>query len=323
MIKIFMSLAPSAFAIAAAFGQNAISVADSSGKVISIPAKECIIAGTLLSSEKIGNQPLAIIIAGSGPTDRNGNSTLGISPNSYKLLAESLAADGIASFRYDKREVGKSMMKNFREANLRFETYIDDALAIYDYLHDSLGYSKIFFVGHSEGSLIGMVASSRRPVRGFISLSGAGRPIDVVIDEQLSAQPEGIRKKVDSIFDALKAGHAVDSVPVSLRALLRPNIQPYIMSWLKYDPEKVMAQLRCPALVVQGACDIQVKVLDAENLHKGDPKSKLDIIPSMTHTLKDAGPDCKDENYKTYTDGSLPLDAQLVKDLGLFIHENS
>src|SRR5579871_2017164 len=128
-------------------------------KTFSVSFNGCNIEGTLLAPDKnLKQQKLAIIVAGSGPTDRNGNSILGVSANSYKMIAEELSKQGIASFRYDKRGIGKSIPKNFTESNLVFEDYINDIIAIFDYLQDSLGYKNFYLIGHSEGSLTGMVA---------------------------------------------------------------------------------------------------------------------------------------------------------------------
>jgi alpha/beta superfamily hydrolase len=275
------------------------------------------IEGTLLSSSP--KQKLAIIIAGSGPTDRNGNNPVGVSSNSYKLLAEELSKQNMATFRYDKRGIGKSASAMKSESGLTFDDYINDATAIFDYLKDSLHFTSIYFIGHSEGSLIGMIASQQRTVSGYISVSGAGRPIDVVIDEQMKNQPPLVTNQVTAIFKKLKQGQTADSIPPYLMALFRPSVQPYIISWLKHNPTDEIKKVTAPILIIQGTCDKQVKVEDAQNLYNANKKSTLDIIPNMTHVLKDTEANCADDNFKTYTDGSLPLNKQFVKDIVTFI----
>src|SRR6185437_2649775 len=131
--------------------------------------------GTLLS--KNNQQKIAIIVAGSGPTDRNGNSTMAPPTNEYEMLAHSLDSQNIATFRYDKRGVGKSTFPDFKEKDIVFDDYVKDTEKIFDYLHDTLGFKNIYFIGHSEGSLIAMLASQNRKVKGYISIAGAGRPI--------------------------------------------------------------------------------------------------------------------------------------------------
>jgi hypothetical protein len=274
--------------------------------------------GTLLS--KNNQQKIAIIVAGSGPTDRNGNSTLAVATNEYQMLAHSLDSQNIATFRYDKRGIAKSAVANFKETDLVFEDYVKDAEEIFDYLHDTLGFKDIYFIGHSEGSLIAMLASEKKNVKGYVSVAGAGRPIDVILEEQMQKQPlpDSVKQQIPVIFKQLKQGKEVNDFPEMLAPLFRKSIQPYMISWLKYSPENEIKKLKCPVLIIQGGCDIQVQIVDATNLHKANKKSNLDIIPNMSHTLKNAGKDCVDEN-KTYTDGSMPVDQKLVEDIVKFI----
>ncbi|MBS1750427.1 MAG: alpha/beta fold hydrolase [Bacteroidetes bacterium] len=277
------------------------------------------IYGTLLS--KNNKQKLAIIIAGSGPTDRDGNSGLSIAKtNQYKMLAHALDTQHIASFRFDKRGVGKSTLGKDGENNLVFEDYVNDAEKIFDYLHDSLGFTSIYYIGHSEGSLIGMLASQKKGVRGFISVAGAGRPIDIILKEQLEKQPlpDSIKKQLPIIFNELKNGKITDAYPKILEVIFRKSVQPYLISWMKYDPALEIQKLKCPVLILQGSCDIQVTVTDADKLHKSNKNSSLVIIPGMTHTLKNAGKDCAD-NIKSYTDSTMPVDRKFVNDIAAFM----
>ncbi|MEO8819855.1 MAG: alpha/beta fold hydrolase [Ginsengibacter sp.] len=276
--------------------------------------------GTLLS--KNNRQKLAIIIAGSGPTDRNANSTISRATNEYQMLAYSLDSENIATFRYDKRGIAKSAFEGMKEGDLVFDDYVKDAEKIFDYLHDTLGFKDIYFIGHSEGSLVAMLVSEKSRVSGYISVAGAGRPIDVILNEQMQKAPllDSVKQQIPVIFNQLKKGKEVDGIPSSLTMLFRKSIQPYMISWLKYSPQKEIKKLNCPILILQGGCDIQVQEVDAKNLHEANKKSTLDIIPTMSHTLKNAGKDCVDEN-KTYTDGAMSLDKTLVKDIVKFIRK--
>ncbi len=279
------------------------------------------IFGTLLS--KNTQQKMALIIAGSGPTDRNGNNPLGVDADSYKMLADALDSQNIASFRFDKFGIAKSMPPDFDQNNLVFEDYIKDADRIISYLHDSIGFKNVYIIGHSEGSLIGMVAAQNKNVKGFISLAGAGRPIDVVIEQQLKEQslPDSLQSKAHYIFNLLKQGKFVKDteIPQPLLPLFQKTIQPYMISWLAYSPQKEIKKLKCPVLIINGTCDIQVRSQDANNLHSAALKSTLDIIPMMTHTLKNAGKNCEGQQ-ETYTDNKLPLNYKLVKDIVGFIN---
>src|SRR6185312_13212172 len=177
--------------------------------------------GTLLS--KNNQQKIAIIVAGSGPTDRNGNSTMAPPTNEYEMLARSLDSKNIATFRYDKRGVAKSAFPDFKEKNIVFDDYVKDVEKIFDYLHDTLGFKNIYFIGHSEGSLIAMLASQKNKVKGYISIAGAGRPIDVILEEQMKHQPlpDAVKQQIPAIFNQLKQGKEVDNVPTNLDPLFR------------------------------------------------------------------------------------------------------
>ena len=280
-----------------------------------------LIYGTLLSKNK--NQKLAIIIPGSGPTDRDGNNPLGVAADSYKMLAHALDSQNIASFRYDKSFIGKSTVTGFKEEDVSFENSIQDVENIIDYLQDTLGYKNIFLIGHSEGSLIGMVVAQRKKIKGYISLAGMGRPFDTIVEEQLNTQgwADSLQTKATFIFDQLKKGNVVKDIPAPLKVLFNKSIQPYLISLLKYNPVQEIKKVNCPILIVQGSCDMQITEEDAENLHTANKKSSLEIIQGMTHTLKDAGNNCAEQN-KTYMDSSIPLDAHLIKFVSGFIQKN-
>lgn len=157
------------------------SVFSESEVVLKTPSGD--ISGTLTIPNTAKSSPIVLIIAGSGPTDRDCNSAMGIRTNAYKLLAADLVKNGISSLRFDKRGIGKSRQATTSESELRFETYIDDVVSWISLLKADKRFSSITILGHSEGSLIGMVAAERAPVAGFISISGAGKPIDKILRE--------------------------------------------------------------------------------------------------------------------------------------------
>ncbi|MCZ2223926.1 MAG: alpha/beta hydrolase [Chitinophagales bacterium] len=286
---------------------------------ISIPIKGGTIEGTIAHTNQ--KEKLAIIISGSGPTDRNGNNPMGVNANSYKMLAEELAKENIATIRFDKRGIGKSKLVDNDESKITFDDFIADAVTIYHYAKDSLGFSKIYFIGHSEGSLIAMIATQQTKANGFISLSGAGNSIDKVILEQVASQPIEIYNQIENILNSLKKGELVDDVPQYLYSLFRPSVQLYMISWLKYNPSEEIKKLSVPALIINGTCDVQVKPTEAQLLYNANTKNKLLLIQKMTHTLKDTSEDCDDTDMKTYTDASLPLDKELVTEIIQFIKQ--
>ncbi|HEV7684746.1 MAG TPA: alpha/beta hydrolase [Pyrinomonadaceae bacterium] len=271
-----------------------------------------------------------MIIAGSGPTDRDGNSpALPGANNSLKLLAEALAARGIASVRYDKRgvgETGKAMLAAvaktktiLREEDLSFENYIDDAVRWGKQLRADRRFSALTVLGHSEGSLIGMVAAQRISADAFISVAGAGRPIRQIILEQVTAQmsPE-LLKKTEEILEQLSAGKQVAAPPSELNALFRPSIQPYMISWLRYEPGKEIGKLRIPILIVQGTTDLQTRLEDSTSLANSNPAAKLLLIEGMNHVLKTV-PNDRDRQVSSYSDPTLPVTPALIIALTEFV----
>lgn len=279
------------------------------------------IYGTLQIGSCKPKCPVAIIIAGSGPTDRDGNSAaLPGQNNSLKMLAEALAANGIASIRYDKRGIAESKKAMQSEDSIRFTHYVNDAGEWIDFAHKDPRFSSIVVIGHSEGSLIGIVASQTHRVDKLISIAGTGRPAGTVILEQLSSQlPPPLMGSAEEIVRALNAGKAPDSVPPVLYSLFRPSVVPYLISWLKYDPAAEIAKLTIPSLVLQGTTDIQVSQTDAKLLAAGNSRAKLVIIDGMNHVLKDVTSD-RAAQIAAYSDPNLPLNAQLAREIVQFIN---
>ena len=292
------------------------------------------IYGTLLEPEQTPKpMPVVLILAGSGPTDRNGNNLSGLHTNSYRMLAEALQQNGIASVRFDKRGVGASAAAGVDESELRFEHYVDDAVLWIELLSQKSNhpaqsgtppkegnrYSKIIVAGHSEGSLIGMLAciQSER-ADAFISISGVGRPVGEVLREQMSRQSRFVREAFLPILEELEQGNTVEDVPESL-PLFRPSVQPYMISWLKYDPRLEIKKLTIPILIIQGTTDIQVSVTDAENLLAANPNAKKVVITGMNHTLKSSSTTFTFLQRGTYTNPRYPLHKDLVPSIMQFI----
>jgi uncharacterized protein len=266
-----------------------------------------------------GKLPVVLIIAGSGPTDRDGNSPkMDLATNTYKYLAWGLAKEGIASLRYDKRMIGESVTGN-KEADLRFDDYVDDAVDLVQMLNADDRFSKVIVLGHSEGALIGMLASRGQDVKGCISVAGAGQQADKIITEQLKAsQSTFVQEKFKTLLDSMKRGKTIDNVDPSLWSIARPSIQRYLISWFRYDPTRIIKLLKMPILIIQGNTDLQVSTADADKLKKAKSDAVEVIIPNMNHILKEAPAD-RDQNLATYNKPDLPLKAELVPELVKFI----
>ena len=285
-----------------------------------LTTKTGVLHGTLLvPSGAKGPMPVALVIAGSGPTDRDGNSPLLPGKNnSLALLADALGQHGIATLRYDKRGIGASASAMGQESDLRFTTYVDDAVDWLEWLRADPRFSRRVVIGHSEGSLIGVLAAQRSPVSHVVSVAGAGRPIAEVLDEQLSRMltPE-LLADTRRIIGELKAGRGVESVPPQLVAIFRQSVQPYMISWLPIDPAQEVDRLTVPVLVVQGTSDIQVNKTDADRLANGHSHATLEMIDGMNHVLKEVRE--SSQQAASYSDPALPLHPRLVESIANFV----
>jgi pimeloyl-ACP methyl ester carboxylesterase len=179
----------------------------------------------------------------------------------------------------------------------------------------------VMIAGHSEGSLIGMIAARKLPADGFVSIAGAGRPAGQILLEQVKPQytPE-LFKQTEEIINLLVAGQTPSSVPPQLYALFRPGIQPYMMSWLRYDPAKEIAALTAPVLIIQGTTDVQVSVEDARRLAATEPKAKLFFVEGMNHILKQVSKN-GEKQTASYSDPALPVIPALIEVISRFVHK--
>ena len=275
------------------------------------------IAGWLTMPTGADKKTVALIIAGSGPTDKDGNNPM-MKNNSLKMLSDTLVQHGIATLRYDKRGVGASKEAAKAKVDIRFDDFVADASGWIQWLKKDGRFSRVVVIGHSEGSLIGMLVASA--ANAYVSLAGAGRKIDELLREQFMVQPPMIRDMALPLIDSLAQGKTVDSVNTMLYSVFRPSIQPYIISWLHYDPQVEIAKLKVPVLIVQGEQDIQVKVEDAQRLSKANPKGRLVLIPGMNHVFKHVEGD-RAANLKTYNDPSLPNEPELGQQIVAFIRK--
>lgn len=277
------------------------------------------ISGTLaMPKDANGKVPLVLIIAGSGPTDRDGNSPkLGLHANVYKMIANELGKKGIATLRYDKRLVGQSTT-SIKENEIRFEDYVEDAAALLNMFTADERFSRVIILGHSEGSLVGMMAAFDEPIKGFISVAGAGDSADKILTEQMKSQPAFISDGFNRMLDSLKRGKTTDNIDPALYFIARPSIQKYLMSWFRYNPQREIRKVKAPILIIQGTTDLQVTVGDAEKLKKAKSDAILDIIPNMNHVLKEAPAD-KEKNKATYNEPDLPLKPEFVTAITNFI----
>lgn len=275
--------------------------------------------GSLLLPQSANPVPVVLIIAGSGPTDRNGNSAEGARNDSLKRLAWVLARHNIASVRYDKRGVAASLQATPDERNLTLDAYVADAVAWGKSLKADPRFGPLIVLGHSEGALVAALAAPELDPAGVVSLSGSARPVDQVIRQQLADHlPPALLLRSNQILDRLKAGQVDADVPDPLQGIFRPSVQPYLISLFRADPAAAFARLNMPALIVQGTTDLQVGVADAEKLKQAKPDAELAVIPGMNHVMRIVPNDVK-QQLSSYNNPQLPLADALGRRLVSFI----
>ncbi len=273
------------------------------------------IDGTLLSPNNVKKPNLAIIIAGSGPTDRDGNQNF-LKNNSLKKLAVNLTNNNIATYRYDKRIV-KQLKSNNLDKNIIFDHFVTDAKSVIDYFKSTKNFNKIYVIGHSQGSLVGMLAAKDR-ADGFISLAGAGQSIDQVIIEQVNKTAPNFTEDTKRIFKTLKEGKTTTDYPMALSSIFNIEIQKFMINWMKYNPTEVLSTLNIPILVINGTKDLQVSETEAKLLKEANKDATLKIIENMNHILVTIDGDDL-ENSKSYAETQRPIAEGLIDTITNFI----
>jgi pimeloyl-ACP methyl ester carboxylesterase len=279
------------------------------------------ISGSLvMPNNATGKIPVVLIIGDSGATDRDGNNAkAGITANTYKLLANDLGKNGIASLRYDKRMVGESVSST-KESQLSMEDYSDDAVGLIEMLNDDQRFSKIILFGHGEGALVSMMAMYDQPIKGYISAEGAGEQADKILMEQMKSKPSFMQDQFKTILDSLRKGKTTANVDPALYYIARPSIQHFLMSWCRLMPERGIKRVKSPVLIIQGSTDLQVPVSNGEKLKKARTDATFKIIKGMNHILKDAPAD-EEQNAATFSKPDLPLSADLVPVIVEFVNK--
>jgi uncharacterized protein len=263
-----------------------------------------------------------VIIPGSGPTDRNGNSVLGVRTDTYKLLAEALAERGISSVRYDKRGVAGSAAAAISETELRITHMIDDTVAVASWLRGRPGITSVALMGHSEGGVLALLSAGKVKPTAIVLLATLGRRLGSVLREQFSrpGTHPAISAEALRIVTALERGEDVAEVSPQLQAAFRPSVQPYLKSLMAVDPTALAAKTSQPMLIVGGGRDIQVGKSDFDGLLAARTDAVAYWDPGMGHTLKDAGR-TPQSLQRAYTDPSLPLSTGLAERIADFILE--
>lgn len=268
---------------------------------------------------------ILVIIPGSGPTDRDGNSVqMGLRSDTYKLLAGDLKAAGISSLRIDKRGISGSAAAISDPNDVTIGAYAADARKWVERASELA--PCVWIAGHSEGGLVALVAAQTAPkgLCGLILLTASGRPIGQLLIEQLRSNPANapLMPEVEAVVADLEAGRSRD--PASLTPLLQPlfssGLQRYMIDLFSYDPVIIAKNWHGPTLIVQGDADLQVKLRDAALLANAMPQARRVDLHAATHMLK---MDVSVSPMATYTNPALCLHPELVPSIVRFLRQGS
>lgn len=277
------------------------------------------LAGTLALPVDVNGPPIAVIVAGSGPTDRNGNARMGLRTNAYAQLAWGLATNGIASLRYDKR-VLPTAKGQLNLTQLTFDDLAADVAAAVNTVRGD--YSKVVVIGHSEGGDLAIQAiANGLAVNGLVLIATPGRNVPALLHGQLARQlPPTMLERFDSAFARYVRGEPmVDTLPPALLGLLAPVNQRYTQTWVAFDPVREIAKIDVPILIVQGEADIQIGVGDAQALKNAQPNAELVLLPGMNHVMKAVADTALAAQAASYTNPTLPVVPALIQTVAGFI----
>ena len=274
--------------------------------------------GTLTLPKSGEAESLIIFIQGSGPTDRDGNQSM-MKNDGMKKMSRELAENGIASFRYDKRVLKMEELK-LKEEDLNFDDLITDAVSILDYFEEKDQFDNVVIAGHSQGSLVGILAAKEN-ADAYISLAGAGEPIDNIIVDQVNKMSPQLGENARIAFDEIREKGKTTNYNPMLESLFRVSAQPYMYNWMQYDPAKEIANLDIPVLIINGSSDIQVDVEQANMLKAANEDAQLVILENMNHIFREIKTDDRLVNTKAYNEPNRPLHPELIPVITEFIKE--
>ncbi|WP_024768863.1 alpha/beta hydrolase [Aquimarina macrocephali] len=275
------------------------------------------IEGSLVTPYSEDNVPLVIFIMDAGAINRDGNDRMSKN-DTFKQLSYELAKEGIATYRYDKR-LFKMDGLGIKEHEISLDHYIEDAISIIDYFNKNEKYKKVIIAGHGQGSLVGMIAAKGR-ADGFISITGNAVSIDRVIIEQIAKQAPGLDKSASVAFKQLKEnGRATDYDP-ALESIFRYNLQPFMSSWVKYNPSEEILKLEMPVLIIYGDKDIQVELVQAEKFKEIIPQAEYLFVMDMNHILKEIKGG-RLENHKSYNEPHRKIMPEVLTGITNFVNQ--
>lgn len=262
------------------------------------------------------NSPLIIWVHGSGNVDRNGNQNgVNIKANYIKQFRDSINKHNIAFYSYDKRT---SNLKNFKFfENIVFEDFASDAEKVVSYFKDYTQFSEIILIGHSQGSLVALLATKN--VDKYISLAGISNPFDTFVINEYSKAKSEYGNIIKEQFNELKETGSIQEInPMIAHLVSKPN-QPFVLSWMNYNPSEEIKKIKIPILIINGTSDLQVSTENAQALKEANQSAQIKLIDSMNHVLKFVKNPI--ENQQSYFSENFPLSTKLIEIIVAFIKE--
>ncbi len=263
------------------------------------------LSGTLLLPllSELQHVPGVVLVAGSGPTDRDGNNRyLAEKIDLLKQIAELLARNGIATLRYDKRGVGAStsMPESSLEAQERFwawDHFVADVQAAHAELlrHDEIKPYATALLGHSEGGLLSIAAvqaMGKKAPYGLVLASTPGRPLRDIVHDQITRNAPPFAAAADRIMQTIIAtGHAPDDTPQELKLVFPDSVGAFLQRALTFDPARALETTDASCLLVQGAADTQVVPMGdiqplVDALGRRSRPGEVSVFPKVSHNLK-------------------------------------
>lgn len=237
-----------------------------------------VLAGTFTVPAHATGIAAALLITGLSPHERN-NGDAPWMP--FRDVADALTRAGIAVLRVDDRGIGKSTGDNTR---ITIGDKADDARTEVAWLRARPGIDpkRILLVGYSEGGLVApMVAAGDPAIAGLIALAGPGVPgMEVAryqVEQPILRDPR--------IHEADREKQFAEQLAEALK-----HLSPHESSFLATDPIQYDRQVRCPALIIQGAADATVPVRSAERIASamragGNADVTVRIVAGVSHSL--------------------------------------
>lgn len=257
--------------------------------------------------------PLIIWVHGSGNVDRNGNQGTAVKANYIKQFRNEINKNNIAFFSYDKRTATKRNFPFLK--NMKFNGFVTDLKTVINHFKNDHRFSEIILIGHSQGSLVAMLASKN--IDKYISLAGAGEPINKIIVKQITAQNANLGEYAAKHFKELKETGSIKTVnPFLISIFSKPNLA-FLKSWTAINPSVEIKKLTIPILIINGTKDLQVKIEDAKALHTANPKSEMVLIKNMNHVLKNIEKEA--DNMSSYYSADFALSKKLIKTVVTFV----